>query len=41
MYYYNYFASERYYLKLLLIVIRGAKFFQDLYIVNKILHYTF
>ena len=41
MYHCNPFAGARYYLRLLLTVVRGAKSFQDLRTVNGILHYTF
>ena len=41
MYYCNPFAGERYYLRLLLTVIRGAQSFQHLRTVDGILHPTF
>lgn len=41
MYYCNSFVEERYYLRLLLIIIQGAQSFQHLCIVDRILHLTF
>lgn len=41
MYHCNLFTGKKYYLRLFLTIVQRAKSFQDLYIVNKILHYTF
>ena len=41
IYHCNPFAGERYYLRLLLTIVRGAKSFQDLCTVNGVLHSTF
>ena len=41
MYHCNLFTSERYYLRLLLIVVQGTRFFEYLRMVKGILHLTF
>ncbi len=41
MYYYSLVLGERYYLRLLLIVVRGPRSFADLYTVNSICYPTY
>lgn len=41
MYYCNLFAGKRYYFRLFFTIVPEAKFFQDLHIVNGLLHFTF